>query len=360
MPQVSLSPRSRVLPAADQGPRITEAGIFLGPSPLAVQRKSGVNAAAIYETTDVEELAETLAVAFGWGVLSDFDARLRYLQSAAKSLGDGALTQAHISLAFMNLPKLTPDAVDRLRQLEVMRKQGHDVSNEPRVPAGDQGAGEWTSYGPVDHTGRNPTQPWRDQPNVTFRNFIANAERSTTGNADTDGYGAHNQSGQALGRYQLQKRTALIAIGWMDAKGNWTSEAARHGITSDDDFLKNRDAQELAMNLYLQDNERQMTRMNVTVTNPDGSKHVVTLWDLGAEGQTYIDVHGNTITIDQAGLAAAAHREGARAVHDYINWLAANNWNVRGMRFADQDAGPRIAQRLQNAQGLPYQPLYAH
>jgi hypothetical protein len=102
-----------------------------------------------------------------------------------------------------------------------------------------------------------------------------------------------------------------------------------------------------------------MTRMNVTVINPDGTKRVETVWDLGQQGQTYVDIHGNTITLDPANLAAAAHREGARAVHDYINWLAANNWNVRGMPFADPNAGPPIAQRLQDAQGLPYQPLYA-
>ena len=142
MSQVSLSPRSRVLPAGDQTPRITEAGIFLGPSPLAVQRKSGRGAAAMYETTDTEELAETLAVAFGWSILSDFDARLRYLQSAVKSLGDGALTRAHISLAFMNLPKLTPGAVDRLRQLEVMRKYNTNVATESR-----DWRGQWTADG---------------------------------------------------------------------------------------------------------------------------------------------------------------------------------------------------------------------
>jgi Bacterial toxin 44 len=126
---------------ADAGPRITDDGILLGPSPLAVRRQ-GTGTAVLYQAMNAEELAETLAVAYGWDILSDFDARLGYLQSAVKALNDGTLTQAHISLAFMNLPKLDDSAVDRLRQLEVIRKYNPNVETEPR-----DARGRWTSDG---------------------------------------------------------------------------------------------------------------------------------------------------------------------------------------------------------------------
>jgi len=101
MPETTLSPAARGRAAADGVPRITEAGIFLGPAPLSMRRRSTATAAPVFKAIETDELAETLAVAFGWDILTDFDARHRYLQSAAKSLGQGALTQAHISLAFM-------------------------------------------------------------------------------------------------------------------------------------------------------------------------------------------------------------------------------------------------------------------
>ncbi|HUK09872.1 MAG TPA: hypothetical protein VLX09_18515 [Stellaceae bacterium] len=132
MSETALSPAAPSLAAADGVPRITEAGIFLGPAPLAIRRRSIATAAPVFEPVEAEEFAETLAVAFGWDILTDFDARHRYLQSAAKSLGQGAPTQAHISLAFMNLPKLTPDVADRLRQLEVLRKYNPNVGTESR------------------------------------------------------------------------------------------------------------------------------------------------------------------------------------------------------------------------------------
>lgn len=358
MPALSSTAARRDPAPTNQGPRIAETGIFLGPSPLALWRRPASGTAPVFAVID-DELAETLAVAFRWDILGDFEARAGYLRAAAKALEEGKLTQAHISLAFMNLPKLGDDAVDRLRQLELIRKQGHDVSNEPRLPAGETGGGQWT-YGSADRTERNPTEPWRNQPNVSLRNYIALAEQTITDGNKSGGYDAHNKKSGALGRYQLQKSQALLDIEWVNAKGRWTAEAARHGVKSDNDFLNDPDAQELANNLYMRNNERYMTRMNVAVPNSDGTTQTKTVWDLGEEGQTYVDRHGNTIAITSAGLAAAAHREGAPAVHNYVNWLAANNWNVSGMNFLDAKAGPHIAQRIQDSQGLPYQRLYTH
>jgi hypothetical protein len=115
-------------------PEVTNSGIFLGPTPLTRRGVQG------HQPIDDEALAETLAVAYSWDILVDFDARAGSLRAAAKALNDGALTSAHLALAFMNLPRLRKDAWERLQQFELLRKYNPNVASEPR----DLG-GRWTS-----------------------------------------------------------------------------------------------------------------------------------------------------------------------------------------------------------------------
>ena len=67
------------------------------------------------------------------------------------------------------------------------------------------------------------------------------------------GFQGHNLSTNALGAFQLTP-IALQDIGYKDASGNWTATAQAAGITSDNDFLNNPQAQVAADNIYNQKN----------------------------------------------------------------------------------------------------------
>jgi hypothetical protein len=132
-----------------------------------------------------------------------------------------------------------------------------------------------------------PTRAWEGQPNQSWR---------------------EQPGSSALGRYQVL-RDPLIDAGWRDpVTGAWTSRARAAGVASDAEFLGNPSAQEAAFNDVMRENERQL--------RANGS----TRWI----GQQVPGLRGVQVPITEAGLAAAAHREGARAVRRYLDHRAAN------------------------------------
>ena len=129
------------------------------------------------------------------------------------------------------------------------------------------------------------------------------------------GYRAYNESGKAHGRYQLTEK-ALIDAGMMDADKNWTG---RHGVHSREDFLDNPEAQEKAVEVYLEKTEKSLRNIGAT-------KHV---------GQTFQGIKG-TITVSEDGLLAAAHRAGATYVKRYLEHKAAHGWSANVTDTADE------------------------
>jgi hypothetical protein len=163
------------------------------------------------------------------------------------------------------------------------------------------------------------------------------------------------KKGDALGRYQLQKSTALQDIGWVDDKGRWTAEAAKHGVTSDRDFLNNRAAQETALDLVLGRDEAQARSKFITIKESDGREQRVSLWDVAQQGRTYTDDAGDTVKITPAGVIAAAHRGGADKTAKFIDRMASNGWTTKRLEpFTEREH--EIARRLRLAQNVPYAP----
>jgi hypothetical protein len=142
-------------------------------------------------------------------------------------------------------------------------------------------------------------RPWEAQTNATFRQRIAEAERSAE--HQRDGYGLRNPSSGALGRYQFLP-VALRDIGWMDDSGGWTAAAARHGATDEAAFLASPEAQEAAMTAYLARQETILDRMGM----------------LGAAGTTITALDGQPIALSESALVAAAHRRGAGTLARYL------------------------------------------
>lgn len=142
-------------------------------------------------------------------------------------------------------------------------------------------------------------RPWEGQTNATFRQRIAEAERSAE--HQRDGYGLRNASSGALGRYQFLP-IALRDIGWMNEAGGWTATAARHGATDEAAFLASPEAQEAAMSAYLARQETILDRMGM----------------LGAAGTTVTGLDGRPIALSESALVAAAHRRGAGTLARYL------------------------------------------
>ncbi|WP_198373634.1 hypothetical protein, partial [Roseomonas rosulenta] len=142
-------------------------------------------------------------------------------------------------------------------------------------------------------------RPWEAQANATFRQRIAEAERSAE--HAREGYGLRNPASGALGRYQFLP-IALRDIGWMDAAGAWTEAAARHRVTDEASFLESPAAQEAAMSAYLARQEAILDRGGT----------------LASAGATIRGLDGQEITLGEGALVAAAHRRGAGTLARYL------------------------------------------
>lgn len=184
-----------------------------------------------------------------------------------------------------------------------------------------------------------PARAWEGQPNQSWREQIA-AEETRRNDGDF-GYGMRGQPGStALGRYQVL-RDPLIDAGWRDrGTGAWTARARAAGVASDADFLANPAAQEAAMNDILRRNEEQL--------RANGAMRFL--------GQQVPGLRGGMVPVTEAGLAAAAHREGAGAVRRYLAHRAANlppPAPVRGR--GDLSTFNEIERRLRAFAETPYQ-----
>ncbi len=172
-------------------------------------------------------------------------------------------------------------------------------------------------------------------PDAAFRARIARAE---TGAARAgEGYGARNAASGALGRYQLTPQ-ALRDLGWRDAGGGWTALAARHGVSSDAEFLSGPAAQEAVMGAYLRRAEAQL--------NSNGS--------LARSGGTVTGLDGASVPLTEAGLVAAAHRRGAGSVARYLAHRSAPSDAAAPLSAAERRAFAAVERRLRDFAELPY------
>lgn len=147
-----------------------------------------------------------------------------------------------------------------------------------------------------------PQQAWIGQPNQSWREQIAHEESRGTTQADF-GYGVRGAgAGNPLGRYQITT-IGFRGAGWQNDRGAWTQRAAEAGVTSDASFLSNPAAQEAALTDYMRENQRQLRVRGIAAR----------------VGQDIQSFDGEPIRLTEAGLAAAAHREGPRAVERYLD-----------------------------------------
>jgi hypothetical protein len=147
----------------------------------------------------------------------------------------------------------------------------------------------------------------------------------------------------AWGKYQMTK-LALIDAGLMNENGDWTGTM---GVKSKDDFLNSPEIQEKALEKLMAQNERRIE-----------SKRIPEIYGNKIEGLR------GTIEITEAGVMAAAHRQGATAVIAYLEHIKSSGWTSRAPNASEtgasnfpagKDAAFRaIETRLREFQGETY------
>ncbi|MBF0166477.1 MAG: hypothetical protein HQL45_02500, partial [Alphaproteobacteria bacterium] len=117
-----------------------------------------------------------------------------------------------------------------------------------------------------------------------------------------------NSGSTEKGKYQIND-VGLVDIGWKDDKGNWTDLAKRNGVKSDADFRNDTSSQDKAAQQFFKRKEEALKTLGA-------DKH---------KGQEVDGVAGK-FKITDAGLVAAAHRDGQGVVKDYLDHQQKNGW----------------------------------
>ena len=193
----------------------------------------------------------------------------------------------------------------------------------------------------------NSTLP---EPGAVFREEIAKLENpgfETIQELYSKRYGydpdaAENEGKGQPGVYQITK-TQKQQIGAMDESGNWNPDYYP-GISSRKDYLDNRFAQERIFHDVMRDYDDQLMCKGA--------------YDFLGENIVGLK---DAITVTDAGLLAAAHRQGPEKVRQYLQRQQDNGWNTRKWInlmdwVAPSDAAKfrSIETRLRLLQNVPY------
>lgn len=125
----------------------------------------------------------------------------------------------------------------------------------------------------------------------------------------------------ALGKYQI-RRDGFKDAGYINSKNQW---AGKNNINSMDDYLNNSKLQEQALDDFMKAKYNQLQN--------NGSRQY-----LGYSVKGIVD----NFDITDTGLLAASHREGAGAVHNYLNHLEKDE---NGQYFIDYNKIPDLRER---------------
>jgi hypothetical protein len=139
------------------GPGLTcdEDGLALGPITLA--KKAGDDAGnRHYRLLPLDDMVKALRLAYGTMPDAIIERRCRGLARVAQLLGVGADALARIYAVLIGFPEIVPEGMAKLTAAASLRKYNPDWEDEPRVPAGNPGGGQWTND--ADGSGGNDEQ----------------------------------------------------------------------------------------------------------------------------------------------------------------------------------------------------------
>lgn len=195
---------------------------------------------------------------------------------------------------------------------------------EPSVPLAQAATPAVMNDVPPPAAPAAPSDAWPDSPiHAEFRRAI---HRKESGGAGDDGYAASGNG--AYGRYQMRV-PALKDAGLIDRDGNWTG---KYGLDSVEDFLRQPAAQEKAFADF-------MARAEGYVRQ-----------DVRDYAGRQIDGKLARFPVTEAGLLAAAHRQGAGMLAPYFAFQRANNWKSGNFENIPTAVAAKIAELQGNVE----------
>jgi hypothetical protein len=121
-------------------------GLALGCLPL-VTSEFGLGGKWRYVVRPAAEVAKALRLAYGSEPDAVIERYHRGLQRVFDLFESGESGRAGVQAVLLGLPKISPEGMAKLAQAEDLLKGGEAWRDEPRVPAGQTGGGDWTSDG---------------------------------------------------------------------------------------------------------------------------------------------------------------------------------------------------------------------
>ncbi len=139
----------RLAPRGKGGLACDKAGVALGAADLVRARVDAMGRRRC-AVRPRQGLGRVLSAAYGPQPEDDVLRLHRGLQRAASAIEADKLCLAGLETVLLGLPDLTPSALGKLAEMAKLEKGGTAWRDEPRVPAGQPGGGQWTSEGGAD------------------------------------------------------------------------------------------------------------------------------------------------------------------------------------------------------------------
>jgi hypothetical protein len=153
----SFPPMYRLTARGGVGLACDERGIALGPVPLVEALAAGSR--RVFRPRPAEEIARTLALAYGRLAPDDLTRCLAGLDLAARALEAGDLVKASVATVLLKLPDLTVEAFAKLASDPSLKKYSLDQARDDH--------GMWTSGGGASDASRTEQATANDDGTMT-------------------------------------------------------------------------------------------------------------------------------------------------------------------------------------------------
>lgn len=148
-----------------------------------IDTENGVFGRRSYRLRPAAEIEEALRLAYGFGPY-EIERSLRGLVEIARLLDAGERAQASIRAVQLAFPEIATDAMAKLARAASLQKFNPNWAQEPRVPAGNPGGGDWTEDGGTRSTDANvrpvaaPQNPVREMKEHFADAHFADAQKA--------------------------------------------------------------------------------------------------------------------------------------------------------------------------------------
>ena len=148
---VAFARTYRLVPRGEAGLACDDDGVALRPVAL-IEGETDAAGRGVYRMRPAAEVEKALRLAYGFGP-EKIERSQEGLTRIAELLDAGERVQASIRAVQLAFPEIATDAMAKLARAASLQKFNPNWAQEPRVPAGNPGGGDWTNDGAVGDGG---------------------------------------------------------------------------------------------------------------------------------------------------------------------------------------------------------------